>query len=441
MCTNDMDSYYFKYKGGKLENSWRVKEIIILNYSRVTVMSRHESNTSILIQCDVPIPKMIELHKQVDEITVAQLREIMSERTGIPVCLIYILKDKKTVLFDQYNLVEYGITRQTLLEMKVISEWEEFVKMVIVRQCSWVEKNLSSNPVIYNFQIKVFIKNIFQVALYLGTWYNLVDLIIFCLELRAKPCESISSIPGREWCISESLVDTLTTPAHLAAKLGNLRVLKLFVRQNISCLLSKNKTGRSLYSEAHFAKNYDCCEFILRKIIKNWPISRTKVMKWIIIKKILKWYCNARKNISLRRGIVKLISCDTRFRDVPLLTGIRIDGLNYPIANRNNLNKSTDLLKTKSLKTRNYISTSPFIYFDSKSSIGREQLEIVSSYSKRSYLDQDLHQQHLFSQYSRFPPSLNLDTSLYYPIFPSCFRPMKSCSSASHYQHPRPTYS
>ncbi|PIK42715.1 hypothetical protein BSL78_20439 [Apostichopus japonicus] len=281
------------YQGADLDDEWILGDIGIQAGITLRCGFREEVTPKLYAYCayndeTVEILEEIDLSKH----TVANLRTMITRRTGLPVTTFRVITKDKREMFDDNLLDKYDIELQDTVRVETWDGWNEFLKAAMIGQTAQVMYHMSQEDSINKFQARV--------ALFIAAHHGHMDLASSILRLGVRSDEAVGDHPIREWCQS-SHVDAYRTPVHEGAEHGQLSILRIFVFNNICCVTCKDGNGLTGLNVALRKQQREVALYLLTKQWSNVQFSALS-LPLTIYSQIRKWCDKAKEKVLLIYG-------------------------------------------------------------------------------------------------------------------------------------------
>ncbi|KAJ8043622.1 Protein ANKUB1 [Holothuria leucospilota] len=281
------------YQGADLDDKWVLGDIGIQAGVTLRCGFREEVTPKLYAYCayndeTVEILEDINLSKH----TVANLRTMITRRTGLPVTTFRVTTQEKKEMYDDNILEKYDIELQDTVRVETWDGWNEFLKAAMIGQTAQVIYHMNQEEGINKFQARV--------ALFIAAHHGHMDLASSMLKYGIRSDEPVGDHPIREWCRS-SHVDAYKTPVHEAAEHGQLSILRIFVFTNICCVTCKDGNGLTGLNVALRKQQREVALYLLTKQWSNVQFSAVS-LPLTIYSQIRKWCDRAKEKVLLIYG-------------------------------------------------------------------------------------------------------------------------------------------
>ena len=285
-----------KYAGAELNDSWVVADIGIAPGTTLRAVLKDEIKPSLYIYSTfneetVPLFQRINFH----QVTVADLRGIVSRKTGLPVSVFRLLNSENVEMYDPHFLDNYGMDLGQTIRMETWDGWNDFLNLSIMGFATLVKDKLSANEVEARYQMKV--------ALYIAAHFGHVDLAVSLLRLGMRADEPVGDHPMRQWCQrTTNHIDSLKAPVHEAAEAGSLGVLRSFVHHNVCNVLVRDGNNLTPLNLTLRFKQKPCASFLLTKQWSKVNYTKKANLPLSIYTKMRRWANRAKDKTLLVHG-------------------------------------------------------------------------------------------------------------------------------------------
>lgn len=309
-----------RFAGSELEDSWILGDLNIVPGSTLKLALRARVQPSLFVFCRYNRETFsIDNINWIGEMMVSELRQRVSEHTGLPVSVSRLLSPDGREMYDMYRLSSYGIAKGMKIFMETWDGWNEFLMSSIAGSAKAVIASTDANEIVARFQ--------WRVALYIAAHFGHVDLASYIMKLGVKSHEPVGEHPARQWCNQIANVNSQKAPVHEAAQQGQYVLLRLFVSQDICCLLAKDGSGQNPLSISLRRKMKECASFLLAKQWTKVQVTKELNLPVILYSKMLIWADRAKHRALVSHGLEKSSLKHGNKNRSPLVTfGVLVDG-------------------------------------------------------------------------------------------------------------------
>ena len=309
-----------RFAGSELEDSWILADMCIVPGSTLKLTLRARVQPSLFVFCRYNRETFsIDNVTWIDEMMVSELRQRVSEHTGLPVSVSRLLSPDGREMYDMYQLSSYGIAKGMTIIMETWDGWNDFLMSSIAGHTKAVMASTAPNEIVARFQ--------WRVALYIAAHFGHVDLASHIMKLGVKSHEPVGEHPARQWCNQIANVNSQKAPVHEAAQQGQYVLLRLFVSQDISCLLVKDGNGQNPLSISLRRKMKKCASFLLAKQWTKVQVTKELSLPVILYSKMLIWADRAKLRALVSHGLENSSLKQSNKNRSPLVTfGVLVDG-------------------------------------------------------------------------------------------------------------------
>ncbi|XP_077966958.1 protein ANKUB1-like [Styela clava] len=326
------------YGGASLQDDWILQDVGI--------------NSGTTIKCQLKMmqkPKLYVLLGYTDEVleimndinpittTFATIKSIISETLGLPVsayrlCVFNpslshgnpkkkeIEKDDFIEIFDCNTMENYGLEIGSTVKLEVWDGWSEFIKVALQGHEKRIDQFLSYGEDERHFQRRI--------ALQIAAHFNYTGLAYAMLRSGARPDIPVGVHPTREWCGTGDHIETKKCAIHEASERGNLNVMRMLIKSNLLCFVSKDGKGRTPWEIVIEKFHKDCFEYLLAR---QWgrKSGNDVSLPILIYCKVLQWCERARNRVLVMHGAAKSTLRGRPSKVGALIgNGVAVDGLN-----------------------------------------------------------------------------------------------------------------
>lgn len=308
------------FAGSELKDSWIIGDLKIVPGSTIKLVLKTANCPSLYVYCRYNNETFsIDNINWISEMNVSELRQRISEHTGLPVSVSRLISPGGQEMYDSYRLYDYNIFNGMRVVMETWDGWNDFLHYAIAGETKSVLSSISSDEVIAKFQLKV--------ALYISAHFGNVDLASYVMKMGIRSDEPIGEHPSRQWCYEHSNIYCLKAPVHEASYQGQYVLLRLFVSHDICCLLAKDGFGQNALAISLHRKMKQCASFLLAKQWTKVQISKELALPVILYSKMLLWADRAKNQVLLTQGPEKSSIKLGNKNKGPLVTfGVLVDG-------------------------------------------------------------------------------------------------------------------
>ncbi|XP_072244892.1 protein ANKUB1-like [Leuresthes tenuis] len=247
------------YSGAALQDDWTLRDLGITSRSTIHCSIKSETRPVIHVFNAVTGETLPIIGNQcLLHTSVAKLKTIVSEQSGLPVSAFRLSTPAGVQLYDCNWLKDYGIEMGTTLCLDTWDGWVEFLQGCVRGSRQTVQSNLSAEKPIIRFQL--------QVALYVAASSGHLDLASWLLKMGVPAEEPVGVHPYRQWCQQSDHQDANKCPIHVAAENSRLLILKLFVTKNLYNLACRNPAGCDPLKIAIKHGHRECARYLANKL-------------------------------------------------------------------------------------------------------------------------------------------------------------------------------
>nr|XP_002122024.2 protein ANKUB1-like isoform X2 [Ciona intestinalis] len=285
------------YAGATLQDDWVCSDIGITSGATVKSALRESDKPVLNIHCAhngdaIYIREQIEPSKT----TVHYLRELIASKTGLPVSVFRLVAANEKEMFDGHLLKSYGVVVGSSIKLHVWDGWADLLIAASNGHTKKVIQNASHDEQVMRFQ--------FRVACHMAAHFGHVDLANSMTNPKigsVKPEEPVGLHPSKLWCKPSSHVDAWKCPVHVAVERGKLNVLRIFVQNNICCLIAKNGSGLTPIQSACRYNQTECLSYLTSKLYSSHT-ENSVTLAVVIVIKVRKWCERARERVLIGQG-------------------------------------------------------------------------------------------------------------------------------------------
>lgn len=320
LVKQDKKVLVLSYAGSDLNDAWIFTDLGIVPGSTCKVCMREEVKPVLFVRCSHS-GETIEIMDDyfVEKMEVADLRTMVSKKSGLPVSIFRLVSRENKELFDNHTLFDYNIECGDMIYMECWDGWTELINYSILGLTPSVTPLIVQDEIQSRFQLKV--------VLYIAAHFGNVDLANTCIRSGIRPDEPIGQHPSRQWCKDLAHIETKRAPVHEAAEFGQLGVLRLFVRTDITCSMAREGHNLTPLNLALRNKQRPCASFMLTKQWVRVPVTRGQSMTLQTFRKLKIWCDRCKEKAFMKFGPNKSSLKRRTFNTGPLVShGVIVDG-------------------------------------------------------------------------------------------------------------------
>ncbi len=286
------------HQGADLDDHWPVMDVGISSGATIKAVMRDQIKPVLYIHSvynnDV-IPILEKMNMRT--FTVAELRSIVTRKSGIPVGAFRLMSPGQVEMFDCHTLDSYEVEVGNKIRLETWDGWNEFLNLVVKGLTSQVFASLNTNDdIMARYQMKL--------ALYMAAHFGHVDLAVSLLRQGIRADEPVGDHPSRLWCRTEddAHIDSLKAPVHEASEMGQLGVLRSFVHHNVCNVLAKDGNQLTPLNIALRKKQKPCASFLLTKQWSKINYTSKTAIPLNIFVKMKRWGDRAKDKVLVIYG-------------------------------------------------------------------------------------------------------------------------------------------
>nr|XP_039271905.1 protein ANKUB1-like [Styela clava] len=310
------------YAGAILRDEWVCSDIGISSGSTIKSALIDSDQPVLHVECPYN-GETIVIRDQLNFATtsVSQLTRLVSSKSGFPVSVFRLCTKDGREMYNCHMLDRYGVDFGSVIKLHVWDGWAELLKAASQGHTRKVLRNASGDEQTAKFQLRV--------ACYIAAHFGFVDLANSMLNPKSgavKPEEPVGQHPAKLWSKLSAHADTWKSPVHEAVICGKVNVLRIFVQNNICCLVAKDGEGRTPMQVAFCHKQLECVQYLSSKLYSSHTENNITLPVLIVIK-TRKWCETARDNVLANSGSYKS-SMRRRPYKAPAMVGhgVLVDG-------------------------------------------------------------------------------------------------------------------
>ncbi|WAR03386.1 ANKUB-like protein [Mya arenaria] len=330
LVKQDKKVLVMSYAGSDLNDAWIFTDLGIVPGSTCKVCMKEEVKPVLFVKCSHS-GEVIEIMDDyfVEKMEVADLRTMVTKKSGLPVSIFRLVSRNNLELFDGHTLFDYGIECGDTIFMECWDGWTELINFSILGLTPSVTPLIVQDEIQSRFQLKV--------VMYISAHYGRVDLARTCIKAGIKPDEPIGEHPTRQWCWEQSHIETKRSAVHEAAEFGQLGVLRLFVTTDITCSMAREGHSLTPLNLALRNKQRPCASFLLTKQWVRVPVTRSQSMTLQTFRRIKTWCERCKEKAFMKFGPNKSSLKRRSFNTGPLVShGVIVDGFSQSPMNGKN---------------------------------------------------------------------------------------------------------
>ncbi|CAK8688855.1 protein ANKUB1-like [Clavelina lepadiformis] len=310
------------YAGAILNDAWICSDIGISSGATVKSLLKDSDKPVLHINCAFN-DDIIAIREQIDhsKTSVKSLREMVSKKTGLPVSVFRLCTPNGEEMFDGHTLHEYKVTLGTTITLHVWDGWCDLLAAAIRGHTKRVYRYASTDEQIARFQ--------YRVACYIAAHFGHVDLANSLINPRfggVKPEEPVGQHPTKLWSIAAHHPDIWKCPVHEAAQCGKVNVLRIFVQNNICCLVAKDSNGHTPIQVCCKYDQTDSILYLSSKLYSSYTENNVTLPMFVVIR-CRKWCEKARDKVLSRLGAYCSSMKRRSYKGISLVGhGVLVDG-------------------------------------------------------------------------------------------------------------------
>lgn len=227
--------------------------------------------------------------------TVNELKREIQFSLGLPVSSFSLYYGSHK-MYDNQKLDEFNINVPAIITLASWKEWDKFLWCTTEGRTKQLAGSMDNDQLVQKYQK--------QVALFIASHYNHVDMASQLLKLGASCNKPVGVHPDKSWC--EPLQKSQTTPLFHAATKGNLDVLRLFLEAKPDLIINVDLQERTLMDVALKHGHLKCVEYMKTVKFRNRSRGSTAFRKYSYIFKLIIKLIQWRKLASSRLKPYKL---------------------------------------------------------------------------------------------------------------------------------------
>lgn len=317
--SQDKKTVVLSYAGSKLNDEWIFTDLGILPGSTIKLVVKEDIHPVLFVYC-THNQETIDIRDDlaIGQMPVQELRSIVAQKTGLPISIFRLVAPTGREMYDCQLLEEYSIDIGDTVRMENWDGWNEFINMSIMGFTPQVLAQLDADEIMSRFQMKV--------ALFISAHFGHADLARWLQKQGSRSDEPVGEHPTRQWCSSQSHIDCRKCPVHVATENGHLGVLRLFVNNDITCLMAKDGFGLTALNISLRKKKKNCASYILTQQWTRIPVGKQS-LNLQTIKKVRDWCDKAKETVFMKYGPAKSSLKRRHFHSGPLVGhGVVLDG-------------------------------------------------------------------------------------------------------------------
>lgn len=230
------------------------------------------------------------------EIHVAQLRSMVSRKTGLPVSMFRMLSARGLELFDGHSLDDYEVQVGDTIR---VESWDGANDFLALCQRGFAKHALAE---LEREKEASVVRYLLRVALYMAAHFGHLELASATVKLGVSPSEGVGEHPFRDWHRGgPQHPDVARTPIHEASEFGTIAILRLFIHQDITHVLANDGNGLKPLNLALRNHQREAASLL---IAKQWMRQEYETITISIqfINRLRKWANRSRERAFLKYG-------------------------------------------------------------------------------------------------------------------------------------------
>uniref|UniRef100_UPI00398F2F59 protein ANKUB1-like n=1 Tax=Pristiophorus japonicus TaxID=55135 RepID=UPI00398F2F59 len=271
------------YAGAVLEDNWVLADVGITSCSTLKCLLKEEDKPVLyvfnaLTRQTVPIMEK----PQFLTATVAELKSLVSLKSGLPVSTFRLSTRGGTELYNCNKMDDYQLVIGSILRLDIWDGWKEFMTGCLLGHKHIIQRYLSEEERVAKFQQRV--------ALHMAAHFGHLDLAGWLLKRGVRGDQPVGVHPYREWCRQTDHPGVDHCPVHASAEAGQLLLLKVLVNHSVLCLECRNPQGHTPLGICAQRGHWGCISYLVAKArsVLSFPGLPLPVHVYLKIKRWLR---------------------------------------------------------------------------------------------------------------------------------------------------------
>ena len=323
---NETDQFVsLVYQGSSLHDDWVYSDLGISPGSTLVCRVEKQVEATLTVQC-INNNDMIEYKNRFDfsHATVASLRGMIQDTTGVHVSAFRLYSNSGIELFDCHSLKMYGVESGDVVTMEI---WQDVAEIVQTARDNDITDTLGSlasfhdGPHLMRYQL--------QLGLFIAAHYGYHQLATQLMKCGARPDEPVGLHPSRDWCRASAHADHVKTPAHEAAQHGQLKCLQHFLMFNYAVLVCKDAHGLTPSNIARRYKQTECFKLLVAEQFRIPSVHPELSVH--VYSRVRKWCDRARLRARLHKdktAMLLLTNAEVAQKTAVVGQKVEVDGYN-----------------------------------------------------------------------------------------------------------------